>query len=77
VRDDAAREAIAYSDEMNRESEQIYIEMLSETLETNRIEGEALQRFRTAMEPVHEILIARGYFTRDDVDEARSAARGE
>lgn len=75
--DRAARDAIAYSDRMNRESEQEYIAKLSEVLETNRIEGEALDRFRAAVEPVYEILVSKGYFTWEDVEAARGAARGE
>ena len=77
VFDEAARDAIAYSDQMNRESEQVYIEKLSEVLETNWITGEALERFKEAVRPVYEILIEKGYFTWDDVAEARRAARGE
>ncbi len=74
--DRAARDAIAYSDRMNRESEQEYIAKLSEVLETNWIEGEALERFREAVEPVYEILVSRGYFTWEEVEAARRAARG-
>ncbi len=75
--DSAAREAMAYSDRMNRESEQEYIDRLSTVLETNWIEGEALDHFRQAAVPVYDILIGKGYFTRDDVEAARRAARGE
>lgn len=77
VFDKAARDAMAYSDRMNRESEEVYIRKLSEVLETNRIEGEALARFRKAVEPVYDMLIAKGYFTWDDVEAARKAARGQ
>ena len=75
--DTAAREAIAYSDRLNRESEQAYIEKLSQVLQTNWIKGEALEQFRQATAPVYEILVAKGYFTWEDVEEARKAARGE
>lgn len=75
--DVAAREAIAYSDQMNRSSETEYIEKLSQVLETNFITGNELGRFRKATEPVYEILIAQGYFTWEDVAAARRAARGE
>lgn len=75
--DRAAREAIAYSDRMNRESEVDYIAKLSEVLEMNRIEGEARERFRQAVEPVYDALVARGYFTWDDIEAARNAARAE
>ena len=75
--DSAAREAIAYSDRMNRDSEVDYIAKLSEVLETNWIKGEARERFRQAVEPVYDALVARGYFTWEDVEAARSAARAE
>ena len=75
--DAAAREAIAYSDRMNRESESDYIERLSEVLKTNWIEGEAKERFREALEPVYEALVAKGYFSWADVEAARRAARGQ
>jgi C4-dicarboxylate-binding protein DctP len=74
--DSAAREAIAFSDRMNRESEQEYIEKLSTVLETNWIEGSALDQFREAAAPVYDILIGKGYFTWEDVEAARQAARG-
>ena len=77
VFDKAAQDAIAYSDQMNRETEETYIAKLSEVLETNWIEGEALDRFREAAEPVYEILISKGYFSWEDVEAARRAARGE
>lgn len=75
--DDAAREAIAYSDRMNRKSEQEYIRKLSAHLETNYIEGDDLEPFRAAARPVYDYLIGKGYFTWEEVEEARRAARGE
>ena len=77
VFDEVAREAIAYSDQMNEESEVAYIEKLSDVLVTNRIEGDALERFRQAALPVYDVLVERGYFTGDDIQEAQRAARGE
>lgn len=76
VFDDAARDTMVYSDQLNRESEQVYLEKLSQVLETNWIEGEGLERFRKAVEPVYEILISKGYFTWEDVEAARKAASG-
>lgn len=75
--DSSARDAIAYSDQLNRDSEQVYIEKLSEVLETNRITGEALERFREAVMPVYDILVSKGYFTWKDIEDARRAAAGE
>lgn len=77
VFDQAARDAIAYSDQLNRETEQVYLEKLSEVLVANRVEGESLERFRQAVEPVADVLVSRGYFTWQDLREARSAALGD
>lgn len=77
VFDKAARDTISYSDQMNRDSEAVYLDKLSKVLETNRIEGEALERFRKAAEPVYDILVSKGYFTWDDIEAARNAALGE
>ena len=77
VFDAAARDTIAYSDQMNRDSETVYLEKLSAVLETNWIEGEGLERFREAVEPVYDILVSKGYFTWDDIESARKAAQGE
>ena len=75
--DRAAREAIAYSDRMNRDSEEQYIAKLSRVLETNRIEGAGLEQFREAAMPVYDVLVGRGYFTWDDIREAQLAARAD
>ncbi len=75
VFDAAAREAIAYSDRMNRETERVYIERLSQVLETNWIVDDALRRFKEAVQPVYQILVDKGYFTWDDIDAARRAAK--
>lgn len=75
--DAAAREAIAYSDRLNRSLEREYIEKLSQVLETNTIRGEALAKFRQAVVPVYEIMVAKGYFTWEDIAAARAAARSE
>ena len=75
--DQAAVEAIAYSDRMNRESENEYIARLSAVLEVNRIEGEALERFREAAAPVYDELVNRGYFSWEDIRDARRALEDE
>lgn len=75
--DEVSRETIALSDHMNRESEQQYIDRLSAHLETNLVEGEALEPFRAAVQPVYDYFIEQGTFTREDVDRARVAARGD
>ncbi len=75
--DEVSRETIALSDHMNRESEQHYIDQLSAHLETNLVEGEALEPFRAAVQPVYDYFIEQGIFTREDIDRARVAARGD
>tara|TARA_Y100000588_G_C14251312_1_gene923541 strand:- start:2023 stop:3063 length:1041 start_codon:yes stop_codon:yes gene_type:complete len=73
--DEVSRETIALSDKMNRESEQDYIDKISTHLETNLVEGDALEPFRQAVQPVYAYFIERGIFTQEDVDRARAAAR--
>ena len=75
--DEVSRETIALSDQMNRESEQHYIDQLSAHLETNLVEGEGLEPFRAAVQPVYDYFIEQGTFTREDVDRARASARGD
>ena len=75
--DEVSREAIALSDRMNREKEQGFIEQISAHLKTNYVEGEALEPFRQAVEPVYEYFITQGRFTEEDVKRARAAARGD
>ncbi|MEM7231475.1 MAG: TRAP transporter substrate-binding protein [Planctomycetota bacterium] len=76
VFDEVAREAIALSDRMNREKEQEYLEKLASKLETNYVEGAALDPFRDAIRPVYQRFVDRGQFTMEDIEEARRAARG-
>jgi C4-dicarboxylate-binding protein DctP len=75
--DEVSRETIALSDKMNRESEQDYIDKLSAHLETNLVEGEALEPFRQAVQPVYDYFIEQRTFTEEDVNRARAAARGD
>lgn len=75
--DEVAEKAIAYSDRLNRESEQKYIALLEQELEVNYISGEDLQPFRKLTESVTREFISRGVFTEEDLNEARRIARGE
>ena len=75
--DEVSREAIAYSDKINREKEAEYIQQLSEKLETNYVQGEALQPFRDAVKPVYEHYIQRGDFTWDEINAAQTAATAQ
>jgi len=76
VFDEVSVETIRYSDRMNRESEGEYIRLLSESLETNYVTGDNLAEFKKAVEPVYAHFVEKGYFTWDDIEEARRAARG-
>ncbi len=75
--DEVARETIRYSDRLNRETESDYLERLSREMEMAKIDGEGLERFRQKAQSVYETFIAKGYFTREEVEEARRIARGE
>lgn len=75
--DEVAREAIAYSDKLNREKEADYIRQLSEALEVNYVQGDGLTPFREAVQPVYESYVERGEFTWEEIEAARKAARGE
>ena len=77
VFDEVSREAIAYSDKLNREKEQEYIDRLAGKLEVNRVEGEDLAPFREAVRSVYDHYIERGDFTRSEIDAAQAAARGQ
>ena len=75
--DEVARETIRFSDRLNRETEGEYLERLSSQMEIVEVTGDDLSRFREKAEPVYEALIAKGYFTREEVEEARRIARGD
>ena len=77
VFDEVAREAIAYSDRMNRESEHEYIEKLSEKLETNFVTGADLEPFRDAIGPLYQHFVEKGHFTMADIERARRVSQGE
>ncbi|MBT3229412.1 MAG: TRAP transporter substrate-binding protein [Candidatus Marinimicrobia bacterium] len=71
--DEVAVEAMAYSDQLNQENEAIYIQKLTEKLETNTITPENLDKFRKATEPVYQYFIEKGYFSKDDVNRAKTS----
>ena len=75
--DEVAREAIALSDKLNREKEQEFIEKLGEKLEVNYVTGESLAKFRESVSGVYDYYINQGSIAQQEVDAARSAARGE
>ena len=75
--DEIAREAIAYSDQLNRENETQFVEKLREKLEINVVTGERLVEFQKAVAPVYQYYIDKGEITQTEVDQARAAARGD
>ena len=75
--DQVAEEAIAFSDKLNRESEQEYIALLEQEMEVNYVDQDELESFRQLTDPVIRDYIARGVFTEEDLRMAREIARGE
>ena len=74
--DEVSRETIRLSDKLNRETEVEYLEKLSVEMEVTHATREDLALFREKAEPVYEAFIAKGYFSREEVEEARRIARG-
>ena len=75
--DQVAEEAIAYSDKLNRESEQRYIDLLKQELEVNYVSEADLRSFRQLTDPVIQEFLVRGVFTKEDLRQAREIAKGE
>ena len=75
--DEVAREAMLYSDRLNRQSEQEYIELLSKELETNYVAGENLDKFRELAQPVYQYFVDKGYLTWEEINEARRIAQAD
>jgi TRAP-type transport system periplasmic protein len=73
--DDTAVDAMKYSDQLNREKETEYLRLLSERLKTNYVTPENIEKFRESTKPVYKYFIDKGYFTWDDIKEARSILR--
>jgi len=72
--DDVAQETILLSDQMNRDTEGEYLEKLSLEMEVTFVTGDDLDRFRELVDVVYERFIAKGYFSRAEVEEARRVA---
>ncbi len=70
--DEVAVETMQLSDQLNREQESEYIKLLEAKLETNYVTPDNLAKFRDATKPVYQYFIDKGYFTWDDVNEARA-----
>jgi TRAP-type C4-dicarboxylate transport system substrate-binding protein len=76
VFDAVAREAIAYSDELNRQSETTYVERLQDELSVNVLSSEQQKAFRSLVAPVYDHFIDSGVITDGDIKRARDIAEG-
>lgn len=70
--DEVAAEAIAFSDKINRESEDLYIAKLKSELEINFLSVEEQQSFRELVQPVYQHFIESGVLTMADIERARA-----
>ena len=77
VFDDVSREAMAFSDRINREKEMGYIEKISNKIEVNYVTGSELIAFRDALKPVYQYFEDKGVLTLDEIQEARKVAAGK
>lgn len=73
--DRVAKEAIAKSDQMNREKESEYLNVLSKYLKINYISGKDLIPFQEAVKPVYNYFINKGMFTMAEIEEAQKIAK--
>ncbi len=74
--DVVASEAIAYSDELNRHSEETYVEKLRDELTVNVLNSEQQKAFRALVAPVYDHFIDSGVLTDADISRARKIAEG-
>jgi C4-dicarboxylate-binding protein DctP len=73
--DEVAVETMRLSDQLNRDQESEYIKLLEEKLETNYVTPENLEKFREATAPVYQYFIDKGYFSWDDINQARASIK--
>ena len=66
---------MARSDEMNKEKESEYLDMLSKHLQINFISDEQLVLFQNAVKPVYDYFINKGMFTMDEIQTAQKFAK--
>lgn len=75
--DNAAKQAMSYSDGLNRASEQSYQERLCAVLECNIVSASELKKMSKVTQPVYDIFIDKGDFTKADVEKAKRIAQGK
>ena len=67
-------EAMMLSDEIGLAEDEAHIEKLSQTMQINRVEGEALDAFRSRIRPVYQYFVDKGHFDWQDIRQARCVA---
>lgn len=75
--DAAATDAIAYSDELNRQSESTYVEQLRNELAINVLSSQQQMAFRSLVAPVYEYYIDSGVLTDNEIKRALEVAGGQ
>ena len=74
--DQVAVETIAYSDQLNRQAEQSYIEKLEDKLQVNYLDAEALAEFRELSAQVYSYYTKQGVLSDQEILQARAIAAG-
>ncbi|MEE4313893.1 MAG: TRAP transporter substrate-binding protein [Desulfofustis sp.] len=73
----AAKAAMIYSDTVWLNSENNYFNLLQSELETNTLTPEVTATFAAAVQPVWQQYVDDGYFSRDDIEAAKKAAKSQ
>ena len=71
-----AKETITYSDQLNRQAEESYIDKLAEELEIHYLGSEELAEFRRLSADVYSYYTEQGVLTEQEILQARAIARG-
>jgi tripartite ATP-independent transporter DctP family solute receptor len=75
--DEVARETLIYSDRLNREAEEVYIQKLSAVLKVNHLDADQLEAFRELSKQVYEHYVHEGVLTAGEIQQARLIAAGK
>ena len=74
--DVVAEETIAYSDRLNRQAEESYIDKLEEKLQINYLDAKALAEFRELSTQVYGYYTKQGVLSDQEIRQARAIAVG-
>lgn len=74
--DEVAVETIAYSDQLNRQAEESYIDKLEKKLQINYLDTEALAEFRELSTQVYGHYTEQGVLSDEEILQARAIAAG-